>query len=115
MPTSLLTQPAARRARLAALLAALLIAVAALSRLGPTPAPAAPVFGSDAIPAVHQTAPEPFDRGPITAVSITGDSVNAQSPPGAPGGVVEPDPATVRAGGSPGGVLGDRAGGIVGR
>jgi hypothetical protein len=114
MRTSLLTHPVARRAGWAAILAALLIAAVALSGLGPRPAPAAPVLRINANPPVHQTAPESFDRQPGAAVSITGDSVETQSPTDAPIGMVEPDRAIVNAGGVSGGVLGDRDGGAGG-
>jgi hypothetical protein len=122
MQTSLLTHPVRRAAISVALLiavVALLIAVVVLFRLGPAPAPVAPVLGADAIPAVHQTAPESADWEPGAVVSITGDSVATQSPADAPIGMVEPDRATVNAGGAMGGVdmrhrAGGAAGGIVG-
>jgi hypothetical protein len=107
----LLTQSVARRARRAAILAALLLAVAALARLGPTPAPAAPGPGTEARPDVHQPAPAVVDRAPGAVASSAGDGVAAPSPPAAPIGVSEPTPATARAGGASGGVLGDRGGG----
>ena len=101
-----------RRALGAAALAALLLAAVGLARLGP--APAMPTFGSDPIPAVHQPSAGAADWRPVAPAPLTGDGAETRPSADPSSGTVEPDGATVRAGGSPGGVLGDRAGGALG-
>jgi hypothetical protein len=115
MPTPLLIHPVARRAAWAAILAALVIVVMTLFALGSRPAPAAPILGRDAVPAVHQAAPGSSVGQPGAALSVTGASVETRSPADPPIGMVEPDRTTISAGGVSGGVLGDRhRGGIAG-